>query len=186
MAKSTVRLCSIALLGASAIHAQENYSWTEFRKAVVTPRSLAMNAAGAGVAQARDATPEWGQGMEGYSKRFASRAAQHAVRGSIRFNVARWRHEPLHYRQSELKGTWPRLKHALVGTFWVPRTDGSGETVNLGMLTGHFGSAAISRAWHPDESRTVGRAMSNASVSIGINTGMNVLREFWPWKKYRP
>jgi hypothetical protein len=124
--------------------------------------------------------------MEGYSKRFASRIAHHAVMGSIDFGIASWRHETRRYQRSGLDGNWPRLKHAVVGTFWVPRTDGAGNTLRVGMLAGDFGSAAISRAWHPESSRTVGRVFTGGILGVGIDTGVNVIREFWPWKKWKP
>src|SRR5258705_1806352 len=101
MAKSTLRLCSIVLLATAAIHAGDTQNrWSDYRKAVISPRSVATNAAGAGLGQARNATPEWGQGMAGYAKRFGSRVAHHAVKGSIQFGVATWRHETRRYQPS--------------------------------------------------------------------------------------
>jgi len=160
--------------------------WSEYRKTVISPRSVASNAAGAGIAQARNATPEWGQGMAGYAKRFGSRVAHHAVIGTIKFGVASARHESLHYQRSELKGKWPRLKYAVTRTFWVPRTNGPGNTMATGMISGNFGGALISRAWHPVATRTAGHVVAGGFYGIGIETSVNVVREFWPWSKWKP
>jgi len=187
MPRSTLRLCSIVLAAAVATYAGDTKNrWSQYRRAVITPRSVASNAAGAGIAQARDATPEWGQGMAGYAKRFGSRIAHHAVKGTIQFGVSAWRHESMRYQPSGLEGNWPRLKYSVVHTFWVPRTDGSGNTMAVGMVAGNFGGAAISRAWHPVATRTVGSAVAGGFFGIGLDTTLNIVREFWPWRKFKP
>ena len=112
--------------------------------------------------------------------------AHHAVIGTIKFGVASWRHESLHYQRSELEGKWPRLKYAVTRTFWVPRTNGPGNTVATGLIAGNFGGALISRAWHPVANRTAAQVMGGGFYGLGVETGVNVVREFWPWKRFRP
>ena len=164
----------------------EQFSWTEFRKAVVTPGSLARNAAGAGIAQWSDDPTDWEQGMSGYGKRFGSRVGQRAIRGTVHYNLALPLHQSRRYQPSGRQGTWTRLKYAVIHTWWIPRTDNRGDTLATARLAGIWSSAAISRAWMPESHRTVGHTLTNGFGNMGWDTGTSIIREFWPWKKHRP
>ena len=200
MRKTTVSVCLILAAGLASAQTgganraatpaapmtPETFKWSEFRKALVTPGSLARNAAGAGIAQWSDNPSDWEQGMSGYGKRFGSRVGQRLVRGAVHYNMALALHEKRRYEPSGRTGTFNRLKYAIVHTWWVPKTDGSGDTVAFARLSGIWAGAAVSRAWMPESHRTVGSTLGNGFGNMGWDTGTSIIREFWPWKKGRP
>jgi hypothetical protein len=164
----------------------ETFKWSELRKVIVTPGSLGRNAIGAGLAQWSDSPEEWEQGMSGYGKRFGSRVGQRAIRGSTHYGLALALHHSRKYQPSGRQGTWTRLKYAIIHTWWIPKTDGSGDTIAYARLGGIWTGAAVSRAWMPESHRTVGRTLTNGFGNMGWDTGTSILREFWPWKKFKP
>jgi hypothetical protein len=185
MANGTFRLFILLTTIKLALSAadENSWSWSEYRKAVITPASAGRQLVTAGIAQWRDAPEEWGQGMEGYGKRYANRVATHAVRGTIRYNVAYFMHEDIKYKPSGLDSKWGRIKYAVKRTFVVPRTDGTGDVVSVARFAGAYGGAGISRLWHPADSRTVGGALSNGTMTLGFDVAGHIVKEFWPRKK---
>jgi len=150
-----------------------------YLKATYGPRPLLTMAASAGLNQWRDFPTEWGQGMEGYGRRFASRVGQRTVNNSIRFGVGAALREDPRYFPSERKGFLPRMGHALAYTF-VARTDSGGRTFAVSRFAGAFGSAFISNTWHPAGVDDTNHALGRAGIALAVDAGMNVVREFWP------
>ncbi len=123
--------------------------------------------------------PEWGQGMEGYGRRYASRIGQKTVDSGIRFVVGTaLRHDP-RYFPSEGKGCFSRLGHALVYTF-VARTDSGRRTFAVARFAGAFGGAFVSNTWYPAGVNDTSHALGRAGYVILGEAGANVVREFWP------
>jgi len=48
-----------------------------------------------------------------------------------------------------------------------------------------YGAAYISRTWFPPQYHTFGSGLKAGTTSLGIDVGMNLLREFWPDVKKR-
>jgi len=141
--------------------------------------SLIRSAASAGVKQARDSVPEWGQGMDGYSARYVSGIGRKIIKNSIHHGLAGFFHEDPRYYYSGRTGIWKRSLYAAGQTF-VTHTD-SGElcfayTRVLGTVSGIF----ISRSWYPERSRTAGEYLSSMATSFGLDAANNVVHEFWP------
>jgi hypothetical protein len=143
------------------------------------PTSLLRSAFSASISQARDSQPEWGQGMEGYGKRFASKFGNHAIKRTIQHSlVTLWHEDPRYYR-SERTGFWPRTGYAITRTF-VIRTDAGREKFNDSRVIATVTASLISRSWHPEDDRTWRSGIESAGKSLAIDVGMNVLKEFWP------
>lgn len=137
----------------------------------------------AAIGQIRNTPHEWGRGVGGFAKRAASGLGQHAVKETIQFGVGNWHHEDLHYRPSEMRGTWPRMKYAVKTTFIVPRAGRPGHTAALGRLSGDFGAGILSRVWQPASTAGIGAGIASGGIALGVDVGVNVAREFWPRKK---
>jgi hypothetical protein len=155
----------------------------QFEQKIVSPENAVRTVAGAAINQARDYPSEWGSGGTGFAKRIGSAFGQHIIKEAIEVPVAAALHEDLHYQRSNLKGTWPRLKYAVVGTFIVPKTNSDGKTLAVGRIAGDFGGGLISRAWMPRSVASIGSGFAAGGVSIGVDVGIHVAREFWPKKK---
>src|SRR5580658_9703419 len=70
----------------------------------------------AGINQAGNAPPEWGQGVAGYSRRFGSDFGIALVGTTTRYGLAEAFKEDTLYYRCECYGVFPRLRHAMVST----------------------------------------------------------------------
>ena len=104
-------------------------------------------------AEARNSPHEWGRTWSGLAKRAGSSYAQRAVKGVVEFSISSaWTHEDLRYHKSNVQSTWPRI----------------------------FAAGQVSRTWMPSRVATFGAGVSSGGLSIGLDVGLNVVREFWP------
>jgi hypothetical protein len=109
---------------ASATDAQPESSPTpegqqvrEFLKDTFSPLSLVSSAASAGIGQWRDAPRQYGQGAEGYGRRYASSYAQHLVNATLMFGGSNIFREDNRYVPSGQSGVGTRIKYALKSKF---------------------------------------------------------------------
>ena len=151
-----------------------------FLRQTMSPVAGAQAAAGAAIGQARDVPEEWGQSGGGFAKRLGSAFGKHVVHESIRYAVAKMRHERLGYRPSGKEGFGPRLKYALMSTVITQKTTDESKTPAVGELSGAFGSGLISRLWQPASTRTVASGIASGGIALGVDAAGHVVREFWP------
>jgi hypothetical protein len=152
----------------------------EYIKHSLSPFAGLRAAAGAAVTQATNTPSEWGQGAPGFGRRLASAFGKHLVKKAIQYPVARLRHEALGYRRSDQTEFKLRLRHALLATVYTTKTTTGERTVSTNEIAGAFGSGLISRLWQPASVRTVGFGFLSGGITMGVDAGTNVLREFWP------
>ena len=155
-----------------------------YLKSTYGPGEMAFSLTGAGINQARDSVPEFGQGVEGYSKRFGSALGQKAVSRSIRSGMGALLHEDPRYFASNRSGTWNRALYAAGQTF-VAHKDSGGTRFAYSRFVGAFSAAYISKQWHPDNYHTTKDYLTAGATSIGISMGKYVFFEFWPDIKRR-
>ena len=148
-------------------------------KATYGPGALASKAASSGLNQWLDSPDEWGQGLKGYGRRYASAVGHSTINNSIRFGIGAALREDPRYFPSERKGFLPRMGHALAATL-VTRTDSGGRTFAVSRFSGAFGSAFISNTWRPTGEDNTNHALGRAGITLALGAGMNVFREFWP------
>lgn len=152
----------------------------QYTDRLIEPGAVARSGAAAGFDQALTNPYKWGGGMAGFGRRFASAFGTHIVRSSIHFGVSKLLHEELNYRPSNQTGFGHRLRYALVSTVVTRKTTTQKRTPAIGEMSGIFGSAFISRLWHPAVYHTAASGFSSAGLGFGVEAGMNVLHEFWP------
>jgi len=141
--------------------------------------SVFTGAFSAGISQAIDSVPEWGQGMEGYGKRFASSLGRKAVEKTTRHGLKILLREDPRFFYSDRHGIRPRTLHA-IGEVFVAHTDHGGTRPNYSNFAGIASGIYISRQWHPENRRNASDYIQDAAVSIGIQSAKNVFTEFWP------
>ena len=151
-----------------------------FARSAVSPKTYITDAWNAGVAQAEDNDPEWGQGSEGYGKRYAAAYTDSMVRNFFRKFAfpSIFGQDPRYYR-SEKSGGGARFGHALAHTF-VTRSDEGYNSINYSQLLGTSAAVAIGNLYHPGHKRGFKPAAERFGTSIGQDMGFDVLREFWP------
>jgi len=152
----------------------------------VHPLRIAGAAVSAGIAQASDPYPEWGDGGEGYAKRFgaavADEASGHIFKGFL--FPALLRTDPRYFRK-ENGGAGARIGYAVTRVF-VTRTDSGHSTFNASEFLGAASSAALSTVYYPRSGSSTNDAISRAGLGVASDMGWNVFKEFWPdiWKKF--
>lgn len=166
-----------SLVNPAPITACEKFHF--YLRSTFGPTSILASLAGSGIRQAWDSVPEWGQGMEGYGKRFASSLAQKAVKRSIHLVVGSLLHEDPRYFASGRSGIWRRTLYA-VGKTFVSQKNSGGTRPAYSRFVGAYGGAIISRQWYPKGGRTTGEFFSAGAISIGLDAAGNVFEEFWP------
>jgi hypothetical protein len=132
-----------------------------------------------GIDQAANANPSFGQGMEGYAKRFGTTYGNFAIENMMTEGIfpALLRQDPRYFRRSE--GTRRSRVGYAVSRLFITRNDSGRHQFNYSELLGGATSIAISNAYLPD-GRTVGNNVGRYAVQLGFDAASNVLKEFWP------
>lgn len=149
-------------------------------KNTFSPGAIGAAGLGASVTQGTNTPGEWGQGAEGFAKRFGSAIGKHVVKRAIQYPVAKIFHEELSYRRSDKTRFGSRLKYALESTVITHKTTDGKPTVAKSEIASAFGSGLISRLWQPASTRTIGLGFTSGGITLGVDAAGNVLREFWP------
>ena len=115
------------------------------------PYPLAGAAFAAGIGQLGNAPPEWGQGAEGFGKRFGSDFAIEAVGTTTRYGLAEaFKDDTLYYR-CECTGPFLRLRHAVISTLTGRRgQDGHRVFSFPALIAPYAGSMTAVYGWYPD------------------------------------
>jgi hypothetical protein len=143
------------------------------------PEAILRAAAGAGVSQLNDTPKEWRQGSEAYGARFGSDLAEHVIRKTLESGAAALLHEDNRYFRSTESGFGKRLKHAVVSTF-LAHNDAGQEHFAYSRFGSAIGASFISRTWQPRSENKPGDALDNFGLTVGVDIGWNVFREFCP------
>ena len=150
-----------------------------FLQDTIDPGTILGGAFNAGIGQASDDDPSYGQGAAGYGKRFAANLADQAQSEFIKdFAYALiFKEDPRYYRLIHAS-TGKRLLHAIDHAFVAHREDGT-RMFNVTQWLGTTTSAVLSNTYHPDNHRGVAPTASRVGFSVLNDTGYDILREFW-------
>ena len=148
-------------------------------QSTASPLPIAASVFSAGYNQAVDSVPEWGQGMEGYGKRFASSIGQKAISNTIDSGLKILLREDPRYFHSDRQGIRARTLYAIGETFVVHK-DYGGTRPNYSWFAGAASGVFLSRRWHPENDRNAEDYIWSAASAIGVQSAKNVFREFWP------
>ena len=133
----------------------------------------------AGIAQATNTSEEWGQGAQGYGKRYASSLGNSAVRQALEFGIEASLHQDTRYFPSTDKGFKARFENVVKQVF-VTRTDDGGTAPAYGRLVSAFAAGQIANSWQPASNNTVGDGLIRGAFSIAADAGINFASEFFP------
>jgi len=135
----------------------------------------------AGISQAQNSEPGYGQGAEGYGKRYGSAFADGTIENFMTAAVLpSLLHQDPRFFQSGQGGFGHRTGYA-VSRIFVTRTDSGRQQFNFSEILGSAASASISTySYHPSGDRTFGNTMSVWGSQVGYDTLTIVIKEFWP------
>jgi hypothetical protein len=168
--KPGLKLCTLKLKDKFALFVQDSLDPVTFLAAGFD----------AGIAQAENTDPSYGQGAQGYGRRFG---AEFAGQASSRFfkdfaYPSLFSEDPRYYRL----GHGPagrRLFHA-IGHVVVAQRDDTKRMFNFSEWLGTSSTVVLSNTYHPDNQRGFAPAAERVGYSVLQDMGFDVLREFWP------
>jgi len=143
----------------------------------VGPFRLVNTAATAGIAQWRDSPEEWGQGMKGYGKRYASELGQNAIQQTLTYGLDEAMGLDTGFQKSKREGFVPRLKDALIQSVTSRNRDGD-RVVSVPRFAGVYTGAIVARkTWYPDR-YTYKDGLRSGTKNLFTGVGINLVREF--------
>ncbi len=146
----------------------------------LSPPQILVSAASAGISEARGTLAGYGQGGEGFGKRFGSSMASNASSHFFgTFLLPSALHEDPRFFV-RFNGGWKlRVGHALKRTL-VIRTDEGGSRFNVPGTLGPLLAEGLANTYLPDSERTAGKTFERFGIRIGFGAVNNLLREYWP------
>jgi hypothetical protein len=168
--KPGTKLCTLTLQGKFRLFVQDSFD----------PVTFLASGFNAGLDQAQDSDPSYGQGAQGYGKRFGTELADQASSRFFKDFAYPWifSEDPRYYRLARGSGT-KRFLHAMAHAVVAHRDDGT-RMFNFTEWLGTASAAALSNTYRPDNRRGFGPAAQRVSFSILQDMGFDLLREFWP------
>ena len=122
---------------------------------------------------------EWGQGMEGYSKRFANRFGRFALQETYEAAGAALLQHEVRYVRSKRSGFLPRAAHALTANFVTYDRSGR-RTPHVARVGSAFAAEFTGNLWMPAGYRDASTAMRGVGMELGASSAFNLVREFAP------
>jgi hypothetical protein len=134
----------------------------------------------AAIDQWDDEFHEFGQGGEGYAKRYGVVFADQTIRAYLTQGILPTvLHQDIRYFRNGKGTKWSRTRYAITRVL-VTRTDSGTWRFNTSEIAGNALAASIANAYYPDSERNAGRTFKGFGYSVGIDAGLNVFKEFWP------
>ncbi len=122
--------------------------------------------------------PVYGDGMEGYAKRygadFGNLVIGRFIGGAILPSL--FHQDPRYFYQGS-GSVASRSYHAVSSTF-ITRGDNGHNQPNFSYLMGIFAAAGITNLYYPDNDRTARTIVDNVLIRIGTHGISNLVREF--------
>ncbi|MDR3752023.1 MAG: hypothetical protein P4K94_11110 [Terracidiphilus sp.] len=151
-----------------------------FFKSETDPWPFLLSSVVAGIGQAKNSNPEWGQGAQGYGKRIGATYSD-AFIGNFFGNAVLpiVLHEDPRYYQKGAGRLTSRFLWAASSTVWCKR-DRGGWGPNYANVGGNLIGASIARAYYPASERNVSDTVTDGlTVSLEGVVGAEII-EFWP------
>jgi hypothetical protein len=147
-------------------------------KTMVDPVTIGITGAIAGLQQANNDFSGYGQGAQGYAKRYGAAFADNVtgtlIGGAILPTL--FKQDPRYF----YKGTGSkksRLMYAIANSV-ICKGDNGHWQANYSALLGGLAAGGISNLYYPAKDRDAGLTFQNALIGIGANAAANILQEF--------
>ncbi len=168
--KPGVKLCTLTLRDKFVLFVQDSSD----------PVTFLSSGFYAGIDQAEDTDPSYGQGAAGYGRRFG---AEYAGQATSRFfgdfaYPSIFSEDPRYYRLAHGSAR-KRFFHAL-GHVVVGHHDNGDAMFNFSEWLGTASAVVLSNTYHPDNRRGFSPAAQRVGYNFLQDMGFDVLREFWP------
>jgi hypothetical protein len=148
---------------------------------VFDPFSFLITGIYAGISQATNQYPEFGQGAKGYAKRYGGAFGDNFFGNYLTeaaFPVL-LRQDPRYFRMGPQYGFWKRVGYS-ASRVLVTRGDSGARQFNFSEIAGNGVAAGISSTYLPESSRNAHAVLDKWGLNVGSDAGFNILKEFWP------
>jgi len=146
----------------------------------VSPPQILSSVAGAGISEARGTLAGYGQGGEGFGKRFGSSMASGASSHFFgTFLLPALLHDDPRYFVKLHDGFRARAAYALRRAV-VIRTDAGTEAFNWPGTLGPLAAEGLANTYLPDSERTAAKTFERYGIRIAFSAANNMLKEYWP------
>jgi hypothetical protein len=144
----------------------------------IGPYAWIRTVAAAGIQQATNSAPEWGQGWDAYGVRVASNLGINLVATATRYGLGQLFREDVIYYRCDCTGFVPRLEHALILTLASRRGEDGHLAFSVPKLVAPYaGTLTAVYGWYPERYKAMdGFRMGNFLLLDGA--GINVAKEF--------
>jgi hypothetical protein len=151
-----------------------------FAKTTFDPVTVIIAAAQAGVSQADNQFAGYGQGAEGYGKRFGAAFGDQLSAGffSNFLYPTIFKQDPRYFRRGH-GGFGRRFVYSLLQQV-VCHTDGGGRAFNASSVLGAFTSGGLSNIYYPADDRGFKLTMGRSGLAIAYASAGGLFSEFWP------
>ncbi|HZW80345.1 MAG TPA: hypothetical protein VFF50_07735 [Candidatus Deferrimicrobiaceae bacterium] len=134
----------------------------------------------AGIRQAENSFPGFGQGAEGYAKRygtaFADQVDGNVMVGGVFPTILKV--DPRYFQLG--RGSFARRFGYAFDRIFIARTDSGRNMFNVPEFAGNATAIAISNVYYPAADRGFSSSFSGWGTQMGIDAFGNELKEFWP------
>ena len=134
----------------------------------------------AGTGQAKNSTPEFGQGAAGYGRYYWHSFADQAVGNYFTEAIvpAATRQDPRYYTLGH-GGFFRRTGYA-VSRLLITKTDSGGRGFNFSEIIGNGAGAGVSDLYYPGRERTWTKTGQKWLTQVAVDGVFNIAKEFWP------
>jgi hypothetical protein len=134
----------------------------------------------AGIRQADDSSPGFGQGFEGYAKRygaaFADQVDGNIMVGGVYPTILKI--DPRYFRLGT--GSFAHRFGYAIDRILIARRDSGTHMFNVPEFAGNATAIAISNVYYPASDRSFSSSLSGWGTQMGLDAFGNELKEFWP------
>jgi hypothetical protein len=151
-----------------------------FAKSAFDPVEFGLVGLQAGLSQAEDEFPGYGQGVQGYAKRYGAAFADQVSSGfwSNFFWSTALKEDPRYFRLGE--GTFKRRFVYALEQEIICHTDKGGRSFSWENTLGALSSGGLSNVYYPQSDRGFELTMSRAGIAILYGSAGGLFDEFWP------
>jgi hypothetical protein len=151
-----------------------------FYKSAFDPAEFVVVGIQAGISQAQNSFPAYGQGASGYSKRYGAAFADQV--SSTFFTSFAYpvllKEDPRYFRLGE--GSFKHRFGYALSQIVIAHKDKGGRTFNWSSALGALTSGSISNAYYPQADRGFGLTLNRAGISLLYGSLGGLGSEFWP------
>jgi hypothetical protein len=146
----------------------------------VAPASFLYSAVSAGFNQWRDVPHDYGQGAEGYGKRFGESMARSASQSFFgTFVTSSILHEDPRFFPQVHPTLWGSVKYS-AKRIVVTRTDSGRSTFNVAGFVGPVATEALANTYLPRSEQTGAKAAERIGSDLAWRFAGNMFKNYWP------